>query len=847
VRDIKIYKNSSKIFKFSLLLLGIAVIFSGAVAAANNDNTTTATVVSNQNLTTDPGTTSQAVADNSSATDQVQTNNSTNINTSKTDKSSNSLNSKKNQTSPDPQIYNGGVPVARGGNPAGYDYPTIAAAIANALSGDTIMLENGATFDENGLVIDKNLNFNVLNVGKATIDGQNLGTIFIIDNGVTVNLQNLIIENGQGTNGGGIYNNGTLTITNCTFTGNNAQNGGAIYNDATINITDTTLTGITIPANGGTLIVINSTFTGNTATGNGGAIYNGGLITITGSTLTSDTANYNGGTATVTGSTFKGNTAQNGGVIYNDATITITDSSTLTTSIVTHNGGTLTINNSSIIGNVATGNGGAIYNGGIITITGSTLTGSTAQNGGTLNVNNSTITGNQALNGGSIYNDALITVANSTLTGSTAQNGGTFTITNNTITNTAATQNGGGLDNEATINATNNTFTTNTVTNGGGTLTVTNSTITGNTAPNGAAIYNNASIIDLNNSGANTVANGGTVTATPNYWGSNNGPATGDMAGNEPVTVTPWLETSTVTNVDPAKGSMNINANQVIIITFSDPVAAGSAYNSITVNRADGVPKAITKTINGNTLTITSIYGWEPGTIFTINLPANSIVNAAGVGLNTFASTFTTASAPIVASVSPVNGAKGLPTNQVIIITFSDPVAAGSAYNSITVNRADGVPKAITKTINGNTLTITSIYGWEPGTIFTINLPANSIVNAAGVGLNTYASTFTTASAPIVASVSPASGAKGLPTNQVIIITFSDPVAAGSAYNSITVNRADGVPKAITKTINGNTLTITSIYGWEPGTTFTINLPANSIVNAAGVGLNTYASTFTTA
>ena len=75
--------------------------------------------------------------------------------------------------------------MARGGNPVGYIYSSIAAAITVANAGDTIMLENGATFQEHGLVINKNLNFDVFNNGHATIDGQNLGTIFIISNGVT--------------------------------------------------------------------------------------------------------------------------------------------------------------------------------------------------------------------------------------------------------------------------------------------------------------------------------------------------------------------------------------------------------------------------------------------------------------------------------------------------------------------------------------------------------------------------------------------------------------------------------------------------------------------------------------
>ena len=601
------WKNEKRL-GFLIFCLVFSITICGAASAASTNSThdnlqsasaNQANLNSTPNEATTPTTNSINTSTPQKSTVKTPTTNS--INTSKSPNSTvtttqNTNNTKASKSTgntklPDPQVYRSGVSVGT--------YSTIAEAIAAAISGDTIMLENGATFDEHGLVIDKNLNFNVFNDGTATIDGQNLGTIFIIDNGVTVNLQNLIIENGLGTDGGGIYNNGTLTVTNCTFTGNNAQNGGAIYNDATINVANTTtVVGNTIPINGGTLTVINSTFTGNTATGNGGAIYNGGLINISNSTLTSNTATYNGGTATITGSTFKGNTAQNGGALYNDATITISGLSTLTGSTATHNGGTLTVNNSTLIDNIATGNGGAIYNGGVINITNSTLTGSTAQNGGILKVTNSTIIGNQALNGGAIYNAATVTLANSTLTDNIGQNGGTFTITNNTIAGNAAKQNGGALDNEANINATNNTFTTNTIANGGGTLTIINNSITGNTAPNGAAIYNNASIINLNNSGANTVANGGTVTATPNWWGSNAGPAGGDVSGNETTTVTGWLLlnmniTVTASNLAPNVGQpyyytitvTNSGPDDAPDVQVSDGIPAGLTFNSSTASQ----------------------------------------------------------------------------------------------------------------------------------------------------------------------------------------------------------------------------------------------------------------------
>ncbi|NMC60850.1 MAG: hypothetical protein GYA51_15920, partial [Candidatus Methanofastidiosa archaeon] len=165
-----------------LLLLTLVFVFSYAI------NDVSATQETSNNTVVASNSSTVSITEEASQTTDQST---ANTNTSNTDNSSDYLNSETDQTLKDPQIYNGGVPVARGSHPAGYIYPTILAAITDALSGDTIMLEDGAIFPEYGLVIDKNLNFDVFNNGYATIDGGNFGTIFIINNGVVVNLQNL--------------------------------------------------------------------------------------------------------------------------------------------------------------------------------------------------------------------------------------------------------------------------------------------------------------------------------------------------------------------------------------------------------------------------------------------------------------------------------------------------------------------------------------------------------------------------------------------------------------------------------------------------------------------------------
>jgi predicted outer membrane repeat protein len=296
-------------------------------------------------------------------------------------------------------------------------------AIADAASGDTIDFSVTGTIllaDLGELIIDKNLIIDGPGAANLTIrPAVGPFRVFRIDSG-TVTISGLTISHGSTSDGGGIYNHGTLTVSNCILSNNSATDeGGGIYND-------------------GTLTVTNSTFTGNTA-GDGGGINNSGILTVSGSTFTGNSAAGGGGidnngTLTVSSSTFSGNSATtNGGGIRN-------------------NGASSMLRNSTFSGNMATNNGGGIYNVKTITVANSTLSGNTATNqgGGIYNNNasstsatvtaiNSTLSGNSATNnGGGVYNNlgtlnyANTIIANSTGGGDCVNSGGTLgTNTNN--------------------------------------------------------------------------------------------------------------------------------------------------------------------------------------------------------------------------------------------------------------------------------------------------------------------------------------------------------------------------------------------------------------------------------
>ncbi len=505
--------------------------------------------------------------------------NSTHINLNQSvNNTATSLNTTANTKLPDPQVYNGHTYVGT--------YTTIADAINAAKSGDTIIIANGATFDEHGLTISKNLNFNVLNNGKATMNAQGKGQIFFIVGGVNVELENLILENGKATDGGSIGNVGVLTVKDCTFNGNTAtSDGGAISNDGVLTVNDSIFNGNTAANDGGAIYnlpmgfsVTGSTFTGNSAN-EGGAIYNTGgasnyPVTISSNTFKTNSAKevggaiYNNGNLTVNSNTFTGNSAISyescGGAIYNDSD------------------GTLKVNNTSFKSNTAEGAGAAIFNGGNLTVTGCTF-----------RVNNATNAGN----GGAISNGGNLTVTSSTFTNNNAGSGGAIF---------------NGFNNNLTI--TDSTFTNNNAEYGGaicnyGTATVHFNRIVGNTATYGGAIYNYA----------------GKVDTTLNWWGYNTQASVVKQIVNingGTVTYNPWI----ILTMTASPASVSIG--KISTITAELLYSSNGVYHNPAKGLVPYTGYADFKTIKGTIINVKFVNGKASSTLTNLNTAELATVSA---------------------------------------------------------------------------------------------------------------------------------------------------------------------------------------------------------------------------
>lgn len=378
------------------------------------------------------------------------------------------------------------------------------------------------------------------------------------------------------------------------------------------------------------------------------------------------------------------------------------------------NNGNLIVNNCIFTDNMAesvfytqiTGYGGAIYN-----------------SRGTLTVTDSIFTGNKAWYGGAIYSSGPLTVKRCTFTGNTAVVYNATSIINGGIVG----GNGGAIYNGGTSTITGNTFVGNTANTGGaiwntGTLNVHFNRIVGNTASYGNAIYNNA--------------DGTTVNATLNWWGSNANPS-GRIFGN--VNVSKWLILTLTANMVSikTKGTSTIKADILHDSQggYHDP-ASGHVPDGIPVNfvTSSGAIGDQSSTINGIAQSILN------------GVPVASVTTVSAKIDNQNVTKILDTIPPKVAATSPKNGATGVSRTATISIKLSENILKSIKWSEIYIkNMKTGAKCKVTTWISGNHLYIKTNTKRAAYTSYQVYIPASSVKDSSGNNLAvTYAFKFKT-------------------------------------------------------------------------------------------------------
>jgi hypothetical protein len=235
---------------------------------------------------------------------------------------------------------------------------------------------------------------NTLTVQRSTAGGTPQFRVFAINAGRTVSISGLTISNGNltGSDGAGIFNQGSLTLSNSAVTGNTTTfSGGGVANPS-----------------GAVMTITGCTISGNNAASAGSGVFNRGTLTITNSTISSNVtdglSNVTPGVATLVNDTFSGNAVRgisnNGGATTNIGN-TIVGNTPGGASDIT---GAFNSSGNNVIGNASGGTG---FTNGVnndkVGATGAVLdprVGPLANNGGTTQTN-ALLSGSPALDAGS--------------------------------------------------------------------------------------------------------------------------------------------------------------------------------------------------------------------------------------------------------------------------------------------------------------------------------------------------------------------------------------------------------------------------------------------------------------
>jgi fibronectin-binding autotransporter adhesin len=170
-------------------------------------------------------------------------------------------------------------------------YTSLQAAV-NAASPGATLLVGGTCIGTTE--IQQNLTVTGQGV-SPTLNGDDQGSVLIIDEGASVTINRLTITRGGGPDevGGGIYSQGTAIVNDTIVTGNSApEGGGGIWNDGTMTLNNDIVTGNSGPYGGGIYNDMTLTLNGltsvihNAAGVDGGGIANGGYEGFAGGTVT---------------------------------------------------------------------------------------------------------------------------------------------------------------------------------------------------------------------------------------------------------------------------------------------------------------------------------------------------------------------------------------------------------------------------------------------------------------------------------------------------------------------------------------------------------------------------------
>ena len=341
-----------------------------------------------------------------------------------------------------------------------------------------------------------------------------------------------------------------------------------------------------------------------------------------------------------------------------------------------------------------------------------------------------------------------------------------------------------------------------------------------------------------------------------------------DQAGNAVVLFTSTFTTGTsgvantttpaVVSVSPANQASAVAVSSPIVLTFNEAIDATTVTESTVPISINGVGGELAGSYGldgtGTMMTFTPLSPL-PGNA-TVTVQVNSgLLDLSGNAANSFSSTFTTGTstdttAPVITMVTPQNGATGIGTNAVVVLTFSESLNPNTINTDTFALLANGsaLSSSISASADNRVVTLNG-YGLPPSSVITV-LVTSGVMDLSGNASAGFQSTFTTApantSAPTVVSQRPGNGATGVPLSANVVLYTSEQMEASSVQAALQVSQNGALVSGTTQvTDNGQVVQFTPSAQWQPSALVQVFLTSGA-QSLSGARVNNYQASFTT-
>ena len=326
----------------------------------------------------------------------------------------------------------------------------------------------------------------------------------------------------------------------------------------------------------------------------------------------------------------------------------------------------------------------------------------------------------------------------------------------------------------------------------------------------------------------------------------------------------------TVSSSVPADDATDFPANSAIILTFDELVQVGTGDITFTLSNAIALTIPVMDaqvTIDGAVVTIDPTDNLELSAGYVLTIPAGAFMDLSGNNNAEDTLSFTTAAAldltaPTLSSSVPAAGATDVASDRDIVLTYSEAVQRGTGSIAITP-MGGGSPIAIPVTdtvqvtIAGAVVTINPTANLsEEGIGYTLTIPAGTFTDISGNSVAELTLSFTTldTTAPTLSSSMPAADATDFNASSNIVLTYNEPVQAGSGNITLTPTTPGSSAPTLTIDVTGTqvsffgaTVTINPSTDLAVNTKYTLSIPAGAIQDLADNPAEIVNLTFTTA